>query len=254
MNKKNLCSIISQNLWSLYDTIAKKISLPMFNESGITGVRSKPSPWPDFIYNTGLEEGENKFKIVNKLVNDGILSPFWITDPYHSFSNYEKLLNDYRFKLIMKWPGMFLKLKHFNIEKRNELSVITLNTIDQLKTWFDLIEQNLFSGKRFDDKYYQLLDEPSLKFFMILHKGKYLGTTLLHLKEDIAGCFMVSISKDFQKRGLASWMMQYIINILYEKGIKYLILQANDNSENMYKKLGFSSIGDFEIYWKISII
>jgi ribosomal protein S18 acetylase RimI-like enzyme len=82
-----------------------------------------------------------------------------------------------------------------------------------------------------------------------LFKGKQLASTLLVFTEfSNAGLYFIATKKEFQKKGYASILIRFVVNNLFEGGIKEVVLHANNFATGIYKKLGFTHQNNFVIY------
>ena len=68
---------------------------------------------------------------------------------------------------------------------------------------------------------------------------------------DVAGLYFIVTRKDAQKKGYATLLIKSVLNQCFEKGIKEVVLHANNNSFGLYQKLGFNWQNKFVIYKKI---
>lgn len=255
-NRRKERNIITHNLWDLYCTLGTGLNLSMLTCYGIKAIRSFPSPWPDFIYNISFQESDWKMKIdkIDELIVKKELPPFLITDPENSFEKCEKMLGNYGFKLIVKWPGMIMQTDSFNTENIADCTLEKCYTDSDINNWLRTAEQNLFKGKRFSAAYRHLLKIDNINLFSLKSNGHTIGTALVHLNNESAGIYMVSVNSDNRKKGLGTWLMKKIITEIYNLKVQFVVLQANEMSTQMYQKIGFHSVGDFEIYWKIGLI
>src|SRR5690606_4219036 len=85
-----------------------------------------------------------------------------------------------------------------------------------------------------------------------LFYGKTLVSSLLVLtNENISGLYFIVTRKEYQNRGFATILINFILNRLYDDDIKEVILHANHYSYGLYKKLGFIDQNRFIIYRKL---
>jgi ribosomal protein S18 acetylase RimI-like enzyme len=255
MDKSFYQNIITDNLWSLYHLVAKELRLPNGISYSYCYVKSLPSPWPDFIYEATFkkEEAGKSITEIAGLAQNSLIPAFWITDPGFEDECKPKLVAN-GFKLVMKWPGMVYVADKPIICKRNDsVTIKKVETISELTSWFKIAEKNLFHGKSFQREYYNLLKVDGLLFYMVFFNQIPVGTVLVHTTGKTAGCYMVSVLEEYRNKGIAHAFMQKVIKQLFENKTEYIVLQANVESVKLYKKLGFNSIGDFDIYWKIGL-
>lgn len=248
-------NITTQNLWSLYHLVAQELGLPNGSSNSYSFVKSLPSPWPNFIYKATFEKevaGKSIIEIAG-LAQNSIIPAFWITDPGFDEAYKSKLVVN-GFKLVMKWPGMvYVADKPIICKKNDSVTIKKVDTISELTSWFKIAERNLFHGKSFQSKYYNLLRVDGLLFYRVFFNDTPVGTVLIHTTGKTAGCYMVSVLEEYRNKGIAFAFMQKVIKQLHDDQTEFIVLQANAESVKLYEKLGFNSIGDFDIYWKIGL-
>ncbi len=77
----------------------------------------------------------------------------------------------------------------------------------------------------------------------------YVGALYSFDESDVA---LVAVNPDYRRRGIAEKLMKTLFNSLAEKGVKKAFLEvrvSNFAAQNLYKKLGFSVIGQRKNYY-----
>lgn len=90
-------------------------------------------------------------------------------------------------------------------------------------------------------------DENSLK-----SKNDLIGYAGAIYAFDEADVALVAVAPAFRKCGFAAGLMKTLLNYLAEKGVKKVFLEvrvSNIAAQNLYKKLGFSVIGQRKNYY-----
>jgi RimJ/RimL family protein N-acetyltransferase len=248
--------IVTRNLETLYETVAATLFLPHNPGVDYCYVDSSPSPWPSFTYRVSFDRIKPDILIpeLARQMEDKKIPPFWITSPDTNISNYHNLLSQNNLKQIMKWPGMIFDLQKVNFTTDKTIHIELINKDVPLKQWFKTAETNLFTNKNFESRYLELLKDRKLRFYALYSDQTIIGTVLVHINDNIAGFYMVSILHDYRKQGFAYRFMCNLLQQLAEEKVQYAVLQANGASINLYRKIGFIPIGDFDIYWKIGLI
>lgn len=86
---------------------------------------------------------------------------------------------------------------------------------------------------------------------ILFYEGKIIGYGLVTEKDSETSFLMdFAIDPDYQKNGLGRELLFFIINLLTERGYKYLNLAVtydNYRAFNLYKKAGFKTIGIFSV-------
>lgn len=254
MERTNTIKKIENNLWELYRLVAGHLKLPIYESQGLSFINAAPSPWPYFVY---IDHKTKNISDLTAHISENIIQkkipPFIISSPLQTMQPYIHTLQDQSIKLVMKWPAMYKKmdLKPSIIETK--VSLVEVNTQNEITQWFGLAEENLFPGKRFEDIFLNLKSIDSLKFYLCYFENKLAGGLLVHIHENIAGIYMVSIYQKLRGMGIGKDMMRLLMEQLRKMDVGTLVLEANNNSEAFYKNLGFESVGNFEIYWKIGL-
>lgn len=65
----------------------------------------------------------------------------------------------------------------------------------------------------------------------------------------------IGVSKDFQRKGIASVMIKYIEELLKQKEVRILIVETSSNdaqigARNLYPKIGYTQVGIIKEFWK----
>tara|TARA_A100001015_G_scaffold34729_1_gene38456 strand:- start:3494 stop:3943 length:450 start_codon:yes stop_codon:yes gene_type:complete len=81
--------------------------------------------------------------------------------------------------------------------------------------------------------------------FLIGHSEPYLNNTQFIINE-------LCVSSSFQKKGIATLLLQYLENHLKENKIKYMMLTTKKTTilNNFYKKNGFKNLDNIQIFIK----
>ncbi len=77
----------------------------------------------------------------------------------------------------------------------------------------------------------------------------YVGALYSFDESDVA---LVAVNPDYRRRGIAEKLMKTLFNSLAEKGVKKAFLEvrvSNFAAQNLYKKLGFSVVGQRKNYY-----
>lgn len=65
----------------------------------------------------------------------------------------------------------------------------------------------------------------------------------------------IGVSKEFQRKGIASVMIKYIEELLKQKEVRILIIETSSNdtqigARNLYPKIGYAQVGVIKEFWK----
>jgi ribosomal protein S18 acetylase RimI-like enzyme len=253
MEHKDKIQAIKENLWHLYHTVSGHLALPSKSTGAIHYSRSKPSPWPDFIYGTDLNKlAQDQTADIISGMEQGELPPFWITSPDCPFleSPLPGLLG---LKLVMKWPAMICRLPSGKSFQVKNLVLNQMENATDMAQWFAFVQDHLFNGKIFEEKYHGLQQATGLQFYAAMQGPNIVSTAMIFKDGITAGLYMVAVDQKMRGHGVGTWMVQNLMKRLYANNIAFVVLEANNNSELFYRKIGFENVGNFEIYWKFGL-
>ena len=84
--------------------------------------------------------------------------------------------------------------------------------------------------------------------FGVFYKEKLISAMLVILKDGIAGLYFIVTHKEYQKKGYAITLINFVLTQQYKNEVKEVVLHANHYSFGLYKKLGFLNQNRFIIY------
>jgi ribosomal protein S18 acetylase RimI-like enzyme len=163
------------------------------------------------------------------------------------------LLKSYKIAPVKILTGMnFIPARIDKIELPPECNICDLVDKTQLIDFADIIKKELISPEMSfqSDILTELKSYKEIKMTGLFY-GKTLVSSLLVLtNENISGLYFIVTRKEYQNRGFATILINFILNRLYDDGVNEIILHANHNSFGLYKKLGFIEQNRFIIYRK----
>ncbi len=74
------------------------------------------------------------------------------------------------------------------------------------------------------------------------------GTSLLHLNDESGGIFCVSVLSEFRNQGIGAAVTARAVNYTRESGCQFATLQASAMGEPVYRRLGFTCQGTFDLW------
>jgi ribosomal protein S18 acetylase RimI-like enzyme len=246
-------SSIENNLYSLYDCVAKNTQCKHQKEDDYSFVNSFPYEWPSYFYRTCLKP-DISGKIlseVSQVMKNKDCPQFLIGVHYED--NQEKAEAN-GFKLIMLWPGMYIDLDKHAPERNldNGFTIKRVNTELEIDEWLKIASIGLFNGKKpFDTSFLSSKNKSSIQLFLGYAEENPVASALIHTNDNVSGLYMLSVLPEFRKRGIGRTMVNHTIRIARENKSKLLVLEANKFSFKLYNTLGFTKACDFDIYWKL---
>lgn len=84
---------------------------------------------------------------------------------------------------------------------------------------------------------------PNAEYYILTRKDQVLGYIALHVIIDEATINMVYLEPEFRGQGLATYMMNFVIDQLQARGLRHLFLEvreSNHKARTLYQRTGFS--------------
>ena len=97
------------------------------------------------------------------------------------------------------------------------------------------------------------LKKEGIQIFGILRSNFVIGICVLQVVLDEAQINYFAVRQKYRKRGLGSYLMNYLIMLCKKRNINKLLLevsQKNDIAEKFYDKFNFSTVGIRRNYYK----
>jgi GNAT superfamily N-acetyltransferase len=98
------------------------------------------------------------------------------------------------------------------------------------------------------ERYAALVDKINSENYLIHLDGKPVGTGLLFSTGGIGGIFNIGILPEYEGKGCARAMMQFLKYRAYQIGLKRFLLLGSPVAEALYTDLEFKKAFDIEIY------
>jgi len=239
--------LLEQNLYDLYMTIA---SIHQFKKGKIQEnlhwVLPENEPFPNFIF--GDADEKSIVEITNGIEQD-ILPKFWLSKNLSTDKSNEKLIEFYGFRKILAWYGMYLEVKNHKIKRRKQVDFELLKDKD-LKEAVDLINAYNFGKANASYAYFKelLKFEDVFNMYVIKVQKEIACACLSFRKNGRAGFFMMATKKEFRRKGIASAMIQNMVDAQKRLKTKYITLQPNQYSKIIFDALNFKTVCSFDIY------
>jgi hypothetical protein len=253
---KNIVNSIESNLFGLYKFLSSandQIEIKAFD--GYEAVISKESFWPNMIFN--IQDLENCIENINSNIQEGLVPPFCVMRSLEFYNEkYDYLFDENNFRIITTWKGMSIesnKIQYEFLDKRL-IEVSNVKTNEDLDSWVQIVSQELFNGKKINSSLFdEYIDSEKLRINIGKYNGEPVSTCLTYFGDGVAGFYMIATKDKFRHRGFGHFITLHSISEALKLGYKIGILQATRIGENMYKKIGFKSYCDFNIYWKLNV-
>ena len=167
---------------------------------------------------------------------------FWV-HPQNRAIGLIDLLRERGFALMVTCPFMAWEVKPQKIPN------VDIELVGKNMDAFNEITRSVF---HFDDatieKYSKLLERIESENYLIFLDGKPIGTGVLFMNEKVGGIFNIAILPEYQKRGCARAMMEFLMHRAFQLHLERLVLLSSPESEKLYLNLGFNTVFNIDIY------
>ncbi|SET09593.1 GNAT family N-acetyltransferase [Anaerobranca gottschalkii] len=161
---------------------------------------------------------------------------------------------------------MSIKLRDFNPTLNLEVYPFDVKYLDKLKSLMILVFKDTIDSQIYSEFFTLKGQEGVLKRIFTGFYGRFLANNSLILVEqgEVIGYALVTakdchtaflmdfgIHPRFQGKGYGKNLLYYLSNSLRKENYKYLnlaVTEENTRAYNLYKKFGFSIVGEFTIY------
>ncbi len=177
--------------------------------------------------------------------------------PYTIWVNEQEMIKKVRaiikasgLKEVNEEPGMLLELDVYSpVKIKNRIEKATT------KEQIEYVGRNLAKSVRPADnevkKYYNKASEVILNgfetdFYIYYEKDEPVGVVeVFPSSSETVGIYNLSVEKKFRGQGIATRLLQHVLNELKAEDYKYAVLQAEDEAISIYEKIGFRQVTRF---------
>jgi ribosomal protein S18 acetylase RimI-like enzyme len=246
---------IENNLYEFYRIFASLKNNLHLKEHAFEMALAKNKMWPQMIFTLNREtKPEEIIPAMIAYLEDKKPAPFLIAPESFISRNQTGLLKAHSLLPVKLLMGMnFHPDKTENITLPPDCEVKELTQKTQFRDFYDLIRKEFFSSEpSFDSDNLPGLKARKEIQMIGLYSNNVLVSALMILTQlDVAGLYFIVTRKDDQKKGYATLLIKSVLSQCFEKGIKEVVLHANNNSFGLYRKLGFNPQNRFIIYKKV---
>lgn len=129
------------------------------------------------------------------------------------------------------------------------LREMSVDDLDQVME----IEQNLFHVPWSREGYFTFLTRKDTMFLVVEEKGQILGYCGILMVLDEGDVTNVAVRRDRQKEGIGNFLMESMIRLTEELGVKMIHLEvrvSNETAIRLYERLGFTRDGIRKNYYE----
>lgn len=246
-NKVNL-----DNLFSLYQLISTKpTGINLQRENKFAVIKTESSYWPNMVFDLKTEINSS---IIDEIIN--VISGAQ-TNPLIIAENNAESAKEFKrkgFFPIDQWVGMFKIIEQKSIsipEHSSDITFLTIKREEDFSNWLSIVSASLFNSKFLDPSIFQFLSDNGVEVIMGTSKDEPVATAMIHYDTNVAGIYMVCVAESFRGKGMGKHLMNFCLNRIQDRGIRYCILQATRSGLGLYRSLEFESTGYYNLYMKI---
>ena len=241
-----------ENLKAFYRAGAEAANIKMGSFFNIDWFFASKGHWPLAILG----------KVEEKLIPEAIeqmekklIPPVWIIDKDRNRSFYHQLKSN-DFYEVMRWKNMYLLPEDFInvLPEKPEVEVKRIDGMLHKDAFRALLYKALLKDRKVHSNIFDLWFNSSNHIAM----GAFVNNELqsigvAHIDEIQAGLYMIATHPMHERKGLATLVVQQLIQQSFKAGANCVYLQASQMGEKVYKRIGFTPTGDVSIFWKLGL-
>lgn len=195
---------------------------------------------------------------LDKLYQERHLSYGFLVYPDENASALKQQLLAHQLTMDCCVQGMYMSLSsaEYKVATPDNVTIKSVNTLNDLDDWiypvktgFSLTEDGAYVYKKLNKK---ILDENIMHHFVAFQHEKPVSTCSLFLdkQSQSAGVYNCATVPEARKQGIATALIKHGLFYAHEKGYDSAVLQADPDSQNLFKKIGFEVCTVYEAFIK----
>lgn len=116
------------------------------------------------------------------------------------------------------------------------------------------LHKQLFPSPWSEESFHNLLKKTNILALLARQEGEITGFIILQKASDEAEIIMLAVQQKYQGKGIGDLLCQNAISDLKQANIQNIFLEVDENNEAalaLYKKLGFTIVGNRKAYYDI---
>jgi hypothetical protein len=137
--------------------------------------------------------------------------------------------------------------------QQSNLSFIPVTTSSLFKTWCEInasvwnrsldLTMDFFKGLS-----PEINAKSRMQLFLVQKNNKYVGSSLIDIQHDIAGCYWDCVLQEYRRQGIGSEMVYHRQELAKLLGCSFIVAQCLDSSLGVYLKAGFQKGSPLALY------
>ncbi len=245
-----------QNMFELFSQFQGFEDFVFNKSSNLSSIKAGSSDWPNYTYDLNLLDNG-----VDSIIRDIVLkiqkfevSPFLLLlkDSYDIEENFY----NHGIKKIETWPIMTINVNDldvFNAKLSGNSDVFCLvETERDLSIWFNLVKKVLFNKRKLNIEHFRKMQfDKQFDLLLIKNQEEGIAASLVFSGDKYAGLYMVATEDSFRGKGYGKYITKKAVETAKFHGKSFLTLQSSRMAYQMYKNIGFKTLGEIDVYWMI---
>lgn len=185
---------------------------------------------------------ESRLLSMISYMKEGIMPGSILITPNTRPTNLAEILVKNGFSIDTSGSCMMMNIDDYeyqNITDSN-ISAITVNSDEQLKTWLEIVNVALFGCEIVSfEQFTDVLKLDNTYFYLGIYNGKAVTACMTIISGDASVLEMVATLEEFRKKGVATITIYKALSDLKKMGAKSISLRAETVGINVYKRIGF---------------
>ncbi len=143
---------------------------------------------------------------------------------------------------MQSWPKLDIHIRKLS------------NTPQEMEPWITIVAQSFNYSSEVADAYlkavtHNMPDMPKLEFYGAFYNDQLVGTGNLMINTNYAFIFKVATDKNYRNQGIATALLQMLLQRADELGLDYVILDGlGKQAYSINQKIGFEHVFDFDVF------
>ena len=246
---------IEKNLYEFYRIFGRIENIKLSKTNEFESIYAADRSWPQIVFNLNQKiEPQKIITVLAKEIENKYCSPTFVAPENYISRNEVEILKINAFVPIKVITGMkLIPQKDALNNPDSECEIQDLNDETHLVDFANLIKQEFVPS----EMSFNIEILPALKTFKevqltgLFYRKILVASMMVLTNIDVAGLYFIVTKKEYQNKGFATTLINFMVGRLYRNGIKEVVLHANHYSFGLYKKLGFTEQNRFIIYKKL---
>lgn len=156
--------------------------------------------------------------------------------------NLAELLSQNGFSIDTSGSCMMMRIDDYVSQTlySNNIDIMSVCTIEQLRTWLDIVNVALFGCELVTiEQFSDILNLANTYFYLGILDGKAVTACMTITQDDTSVLEMVATLEEYRRKGVATTTIDKALIDLRKKNIKTISLRAETDGINVYRRMGF---------------